>query len=324
MQQVNKNQKQYDTNLPWVEKYRPKNIDDVLHPPITKFINDLMNNDFLPHMVFYGVAGTGKTSTIFAIANEYFQGEASKYVLELNASDDRGISVVRSQIKEFCQLQIIKKQGINIKYKLVILDEADALTDDAQGALRRIIETYTFNTRFCLICNYLSKLIDAILSRSLVIIFPKISNKVMKEAITKISKKENIKLSPEQIRNIIFTSNGDLRKGINLLQNMCLSDNYSAIELQLSSIIKIIDYIKENTLLDSYNEFIKIRNIENFSISDFLNKLLNYILENYIDNPNINKCIIQLAQIEKNALIGSIEKIHICAIISTLKEFFSN
>jgi len=321
MQTNNKSQKNHDTNLPWVEKYRPKSINDVLHPPITKFIKDLMTNDFLPHMIFYGVAGTGKTSTIFAIANEYFQGEASKYVLELNASDDRGISVVRSQIKEFCQLQIIKKPGINIKYKLVILDEADALTDDAQGALRRIIETYTFNTRFCLICNYLSKLIDAILSRSLVIIFPKISNKIMKDAITKISKKENIKLSPDQIRNIIFSSNGDLRKGINLLQNMSLSDNFSSVELQLSSIIEIIDYIKVNSLIDSYNKIIKIKNIENFSVSDFLNKLLNYMLENLIDTPNINKCIIKLAQIEKNVLIGSIEKIHICAIIATLKEF---
>ena len=83
-----------DNNLPWVEKYRPKNIDDVLHPPIVNFIKNLMTNDFFPHMIFYGVAGTGKTSTIFAIANEYFPGEASKYILELNASDDRGISVV--------------------------------------------------------------------------------------------------------------------------------------------------------------------------------------------------------------------------------------
>jgi len=317
-----KNNKTND-NLPWVEKYRPKNINDVLHPPITKFINDLMTNDFLPHMIFYGVAGTGKTSTIFAIANEYFQGEANKYVLELNASDDRGISVVRSQIKEFCQLQIIKKPGINIKYKLVILDEADALTDDAQGALRRIIETYTFNTRFCLICNYLSKLIDAILSRSLVIIFPKISSKTMKEALTKISKKENIKLTTDQLKNIIFSSNGDLRKGINLLQNMSLSDNFSSIELQLSSITHLIEFIKKNTLIESYNEIIKIHQIENFSVSDFLNKLLNYILEYYIDKPNINKCIIKLAVIEKNVLIGSLEKIHICAIIATLKNFFS-
>jgi len=310
-----------DNNLPWVEKYRPKNINDVLHPPIVNFIKDLMTNDFFPHMIFYGIAGTGKTSTIFAIANEYFPGEASKYILELNASDDRGISIVRSQIKEFCQLQIINKPGMNVKYKLVILDEADALTDDAQGALRRIIETYTFNTRFCLICNYLSKLIDAILSRSLVIIFPKISDSTMKDAITKISKSENIKLSSDELKNIIFSSNGDLRKGINLLQNMSLSDNFSSIGLQLSSITKIFNFIKKHSIKESYDEIINIRKLENFSISDLLHKLLHYILENYMTNPKINECIIKLAQIEKNVLIGSLEKIHVCAIISTLKEF---
>jgi len=312
-----------DNNLPWVEKYRPKNISDVLHPPIVNFIKDLMTNDFFPHMIFYGIAGTGKTSTIFAIANEYFPGEASKYILELNASDDRGISVVRSQIKEFCQLQIINKPGMNVKYKLVILDEADALTDDAQGALRRIIETYTFNTRFCLICNYLSKLIDAILSRSLVIIFPKISDKTMKDAILNISKKENIKLSAEQLKNITFSSNGDLRKGINLLQNMSLSDNFSSIGLQLSSIKHLLSYIKDNNIKDSYDEIIKIRTTENFSISDLLHKLLQYILEHHITNPKVNSCIVKLAQIEKNVLCGSLEKIHICAIIGTLNEFLN-
>jgi replication factor C subunit 3/5 len=311
-----------NNNLPWVEKYRPKSIKDVLHPPIVNFIKDLMTNDFFPHMIFYGIAGTGKTSTIFAIVNEFFPGEASKYVLELNASDDRGISVVRSQIKEFCQLQIINKDDMNVKYKLVILDEADALTDDAQGALRRIIETYTFNTRFCLICNYLSKLIDAILSRSLVIIFPKISDLTMKEAINKISKSENIKLSSDQLKNIIFSSNGDLRKGINLLQNMSLSDNFSSIGLQLTSVKHIINYIKSHTVKESYNEIINVRKIENFSIPDFLHKILQYILENHITNPNINKCIIKLAQIEKNLLIGSLEKIYVCAIIATIQNLF--
>ena len=278
-----------------------------------------MTNDFFPHMIFYGIAGTGKTSTIFTVVNEYFPDEASKYVLELNASDDRGISVVRSQIKEFCQLQIINKPGMNVKYKLVILDEADALTDDAQGALRRIIETYTFNTRFCLICNYLSKLIDAILSRSLIIIFPKISDQTMKDAINKISKSENIILSKDQLKNITFSSNGDLRKAINLLQNMSLSDNFISIGLQLSSIKHILNYLKDHTIKESFLEFIEIRKKESFSISDFLHKTLQYLLEHYISNSKINNCIIKLAQIEKNLLIGSLEKIHICAILATIQ-----
>ena len=143
----------------------------------------------------------------------------------------------------------------------------------------------------------------------------------MKDAITNISKKENIKLSSDQLKNIIFSSNGDLRKGINLLQNMCLSDNFSSIGLQLSSVKSIFEYIKDNSIKDSYNEMINIRKAENFSVSELLHKLLQYMLEHYITNPKINICIIKLAQIEKNVLIGSLERIHICAIIGTLKEF---
>ena len=128
MQNNNKSLKNHDNNLPWVEKYRPKSINDVLHPPITQFINDLMTNDFLPHMIFYGVAGTGKTSTIFAIANEYFQGEASKYVLELNASDDRGLDIVHEKIIPFCKgiaydlmgNKLNKFNPINVKIKVRI------------------------------------------------------------------------------------------------------------------------------------------------------------------------------------------------------------
>ena len=123
----------------------------------------------------------------------------------------------------------------------------------------------------------------------------------------------------DQLRNIIFSSNGDLRKGINLLQNMSLSDNFSAVGLQVVTVAHIVDYVKTHNVLDSYNEICKVRLIENFSISDFLNKLLYYLLENYITHPNLNKCIQKLAVIERNVLIGSIEKIHICAIISVLK-----
>ena len=145
----------------------------------------------------------------------------------------------------------------------------------------------------------------------------------MKEAINKISKSENIKLSQEQLKNIIFSSNGDLRKGINLLQNMSLSDNFSSIGLQLTSIKHIYEYIKDHTIKESFDEIISIRKIENFSISDLLHKLLQYMLEHFITNPKINVAIIKLAQIEKNVLIGSLEKIHICAIIGTIKEFLN-
>ena len=145
----------------------------------------------------------------------------------------------------------------------------------------------------------------------------------MKLALTKISKTENLKITKDQLTNIIFCSNGDLRKGINLLQNISLSNNYSSLGLQLSSIKHLLEFVQTHTLIESHAEILRIRQIENFSICDLLNKLLLYILENYIDKPKIIDCIQQLAQIEKNVLIGSLEKIHISSIVATLQTFFT-
>ena len=153
---------QNQTNLPWVEKYRPSVLQELIsHEDIIRTIRKFISEEKLPHLLFYGPPGTGKTSTILACAKElYSPKEFNSMVLELNASDDRGINVVRNQILSFASTRTIFNSG----YKLVILDEADAMTNDAQNALRRIIEKYTDNVRFCLICNYLSKIIPALQS----------------------------------------------------------------------------------------------------------------------------------------------------------------
>ncbi|KPP57531.1 hypothetical protein Z043_124734, partial [Scleropages formosus] len=146
-----------------VEKYRPQTLDDLIsHQDILSTIQKFISEDRLPHLLFYGPPGTGKTSTILACARQLYKDkEFNSMVLELNASDDRGIDVVRGPILSFASTRTIFKKG----FKLVILDEADAMTQDAQNALRRVIEKFTENTRFCLICNYLSKIIPALQSR---------------------------------------------------------------------------------------------------------------------------------------------------------------
>ena len=151
------------TNLPWVEKYRPKRLEDLIsHEDILKTIKRFMDENRLPHLLLYGPPGTGKTSTILACARQLYKGkEFNSMVLELNASDDRGIGVVRNQIMNFASTRTIFSKG----FKLIILDEADAMTKDAQNALRRVMEKFTENVRFCLICNYLTKIIPAIQSR---------------------------------------------------------------------------------------------------------------------------------------------------------------
>lgn len=150
-------------NLPWVEKYRPKKLDDLIsHEEIIKTINKFIDENQLPHLLLYGPPGTGKTSTILACARKlYTSAQFNSMVLEMNASDDRGIGIVRGQILSFASTGTMYRSG----FKLIILDEADAMTNDAQNALRRIIEKYTDNVRFCIICNYLGKIIPALQSR---------------------------------------------------------------------------------------------------------------------------------------------------------------
>ena len=148
--------------LPWVEKYRPSSLDDLVsHQDIITTIKRFIDQDKLPHLLFYGPPGTGKTSTILACAKHLYSTNSKSMVLELNASDDRGIDVVRDQIKTFASTKTLFSSG----FKLIVLDEADQLTQTAQNALRRVIEQYTKNVRFCIICNYVGKIIPALQSR---------------------------------------------------------------------------------------------------------------------------------------------------------------
>lgn len=176
----------------------------------------------LPHLLFYGPPGTGKTTSILAIAHELFGPEVFRSrVLELNASDERGISIVRSKIKNFAQLAVSKDPNLP-SFKIIVLDEADAMTKDAQSALRRTMEQYSRVTRFCLICNYVTKIIDPIASRCAKFRFKPLASFAITERLRGISLSEGLDLDDDAFQALCKVSRGDLRKAINLLQSLKL------------------------------------------------------------------------------------------------------
>ncbi|PHH60324.1 hypothetical protein CDD81_1850 [Ophiocordyceps australis] len=214
-------------NQPWVEKYRPKTLDDVTAQDHTiTVLQRTLQASNLPHMLFYGPPGTGKTSTILALAKELYGPEMIKSrVLELNASDERGISIVREKVKNFARMQLTnpspssKSQYPCPPFKIIILDEADSMTQDAQSALRRTMETYSKITRFCLICNYVTRIIDPLASRCSKFRFKSLDQSNAKKRLEDISHTEGVQLAHGAIDTLIACSEGDLRKAITFLQS---------------------------------------------------------------------------------------------------------
>ncbi|KAH7627225.1 P-loop containing nucleoside triphosphate hydrolase protein [Sordaria sp. MPI-SDFR-AT-0083] len=215
-----------EDSLPWVEKYRPVSLADVSgHQDILATINKFVDSNRLPHLLLYGPPGTGKTSTILALARRiYGTANMRQMVLELNASDDRGIDVVREQIKTFASTKQIFTLGSSASrsglagFKLIILDEADAMTSTAQMALRRIMEKYTANTRFCIIANYSHKLSPALLSRCTRFRFSPLKEKDIRVLVDKVIEEENVQIMPDATDALVKLSKGDMRRALNVLQ----------------------------------------------------------------------------------------------------------
>ncbi|CAM9855620.1 unnamed protein product [Phaeothamnion confervicola] len=210
---------------PWVEKYRPKTVDDVSHQEdVVRTLKNAIATGVLPHLLFYGPPGTGKTSTILAVARTLFGPDIYRQrILELNASDERGISVVRDKVKTFAQLSVGPVSSMPgypcPPFKLIILDEADTMTPDAQAALRRTMETYSRVTRFCLICNYVTRIIEPLASRCAKFRFRALSREPMLDRLRLISREENVTAAADALGAIVDLSGGDMRKAVTTLQS---------------------------------------------------------------------------------------------------------
>ncbi len=200
----------------WTEKYRPSKFSEVVgQEDIIKRVESLTNSLNIPHLLFAGPAGTGKSTLALIIVKQLYGSNWRENYLELNASDERGINIVREKVKNFARTKSIG----NVPFKVIFLDEADALTPEAQQALRRTMENYSSTCRFVLSCNYSSKIIDPIQSRCAIFRFKLLEKKDIEKYINRISEFEKLTISPEAIETLYEGSEGDCRRATNLLQS---------------------------------------------------------------------------------------------------------
>jgi len=313
-------------NIPWIEKYRPSELKSIKSQDyVTISLEKLIEKNTIPHLLFFGSPGTGKTSTILASIKEL---ERKGYVvskLELNTSDQRGINTVRKKIKEFASTRSFFKNGL----KIIILDEADSMTNIAQCALRRIIEKYSKNVRFCIICNYINKIIPAIQSRCMKFRFSLLSNNEIQIKIKTIAENENITISDKGIQTIVELSNGDMRKGINILQSIPLfCRGIVANDFNIRSCLgyptkEMINttfntLISKDTVFEKYNKINNLIKNKGVLLRDLTMCLHKKILENKnkFKKNHLIKIFKMMALIEFNLTLNVNENIQLGALIS--------
>jgi len=325
-----------EDNIPWIEKYRPKKLSEIVSQDESiSILNNTLKTGELPHLLLYGPPGTGKTSSILALCNELFGSvRVSERVKELNASDDRGINVVRGKIINFAKMAIGTKDPKYLcpDYKIIILDEADAMTKEAQAALRKVMEENSNITRFCIICNYINQIIEPINSRCVKIRFKPIDKIGLINKLEWISKQENIKINKNALESIGEITNGDLRKSILMLQNIkyLKKNNVGDLSYEISKndIYNICKYISNESMEMYIGEIKKNKNITNvititkqiinngYIFISVMTKISDYIISNNnIDDKQKSKILFEISFIEKNINDGADEYIQLLKLL---------
>jgi len=287
----------------------------------------------LPNLLFYGPPGTGKTSTILAAARELYGPELYKQrVLELNASDERGIQVVREKVKRFAQLTVAGRRTDGKPcppFKIIILDEADSMTGAAQAALRRTMEKETRTTRFCLICNYVSRIIEPLTSRCSKFRFKPLANKIQEERLLDICQKENLKYSTEAIAALVKVSEGDLRKAITFLQsaarlNMDKEITETAI-IEIAGVVppKMIDNLLQICYKGTFEKLeIAVRNMvdEGYAASIVLGQLHDTLIGEDLNDKQKSAITEKMAVVDKCLADGADEYLQILSLCSVIMQ----
>ncbi|XP_076061900.1 replication factor C subunit 4 [Oratosquilla oratoria] len=310
---------------PWVEKYRPKSVDDVAYQDeVVMMLKKTINSSHFPNLLFYGPPGTGKTSTILAAASQLFGDLYHQRVLELNASDERGIQVIREKVKSFAQTTVSSTRPDGRPcppYKIVILDEADSMTGAAQAALRRTMEKECRTTRFCLICNYVSRIIEPITSRCSKFRFKPLTKEIVMKRLSDICEVENVKCEPKAMECLIDTCEGDLRRAITTLQSVArlrMGENISPQDVyEITGVVpqKWINDLLDVCRKDSYeelNNFINVLMMEGYAASQLLNQLHDLVIFDHRLSDNQKAAICErIAQCDHRLTDGGDEFLQI-------------
>ncbi|NXI01752.1 RFC4 factor, partial [Pachycephala philippinensis] len=319
--------------IPWVEKYRPKNVDEVaFQDEVVAVLKKSLEGADLPNLLFYGPPGTGKTSTILAAARELFGPDLFRQrVLELNASDERGIQVIREKVKAFAQLTASGSRSdgkMCPPFKIVILDEADSMTSAAQAALRRTMEKESKTTRFCLICNYISRIIEPLTSRCSKFRFKPLLDSIQQQRLLDVSEKEHVKISNEAVSYLVKVSEGDLRKAITFLQSATrLMGGKEITEKIITEIAGVIpkETIDELLLGCQSGSFEKLETLaknlinEGFAVAQLVNQLHDTVVESEDYSDKQKSAIVEkLAEVDKCLADGAdefLQLMSLCALV---------
>ena len=313
------------SNVMWVEKYRPKKMTELVNQKeVVGSINSMLKNQSeLPHLLFSGSAGVGKTTAALCLSSEILREHWRTYTLELNASDERGINMVRERVKKFSRFGGLDTE---IPFKIIILDEADEMTHDAQTALRRIIEDTSKICRFILIANNLSKIIAPIQSRCVVFKFTRISDKDIISQLKFIAKQEKIKTDEKGLQTICDHTSGDLRHAINILQAAASSgDVTESIVKSVVGLTKtkdVQDVLKlalDGKISDSRDKMIELIKVYGMSESDFL-KYINQAAFNS-KTSNLEGMLETIAKYDYRILVGANPEIQLSALLAELAKF---
>ena len=306
----------------WTEKYRPKKFEGVVgQDEIVKNVQNLTLALNIPHLLFAGPAGTGKSTLALIVVKELFGTTWKENYLELNASDERGIDIVRQKIKDFARTKALG----NVPFKVIFLDEADALTKEAQQALRRTMENYTSTCRFVMSCNYSSKIIDPIQSRCVIFRFKLLEKKDIEKRVKLIAEKEDLQLSEQTIETLYEASEGDCRRVINLLQASASISPSITPELiqtlvsgaQPAEIKIVLEYALSGDFLKAKEKLLDVMLKESISGTDIIKAIQKEVWNLQIDDELKVKLTEKTGEIEFRLVEGSDEFIQLESLLAS-------